>query len=173
MKYITTINEKEYTIDITDGPTVTVNGEVYPFDFQTLGEGGLVSMLLSNRSYEGAVEGGDAHTAEGQWHVLLQGELYEVLVQDERAYRLAKARGQLRTDTGEVALKAPMPGVVIKVPVAVGDVVAQGQTLVILESMKMENELKATRDAVVLAVKTAAGQSVEKNEVLVVIGDPA
>ena len=169
MKYITTINNKEYIIEITDdAPHVTVNGERYAFDFQKLGEGGLVSMLLNNRSFEGAVDA----TAEG-WQVLLGGELYEVLVQDERAYRLAKARGQLQADTGEVQVKAPMPGVVIKVPVAVGDVVAQGQTLLILESMKMENELKATRDAMVLSVKAQAGQSVEKNEVLLVIGDPA
>ncbi|MDA0244282.1 MAG: biotin/lipoyl-binding protein [Chloroflexi bacterium] len=169
MKYITTINNREYIIEIADDtPHITVNGEAYAFDFQSLGEGGLVSMLLNNRSFEGAV----GETAEG-WQVLLGGELYEAVVQDERAYRLAKARGQLQADTGEVQMKAPMPGVVIKVVVAVGDVVTQGQTLVILESMKMENELKATRDAVVLDIRAQAGHSVEKNQVLVVIGDAA
>jgi biotin carboxyl carrier protein len=58
------------------------------------------------------------------------------------------------------------------VPVQEGDMVVQGQTVVILESMKMENELKATRDAVVLAVKVKPGAAVEKNQSLLVIGDP-
>ncbi len=166
MKYITTINNEEFIIELTDGPTIKVNDEVYDFDFQQLGNGGLISMLLNNRSVEAAVDLSD----EG-WHVLLLGEVYDVTVQDERAYRLAKARGELVADTGEVQVKAPMPGLVIKVPVQAGDRVTQGQTVVILESMKMENELKATRDAVVLDIKVEPGAAVDKNQVLVIIGD--
>lgn len=166
MKYITTINNEEFIIELTDGPTIKVNDEVYDFDFQQLGNGGLISMLLNNRSLEAAVDLSD----EG-WHVLLLGEVYDVTVQDERAYRLAKARGELAADTGEVQVKAPMPGVVVKVPVQVGEAVMQGQTVVILESMKMENELKATRDAVVLDIKVEPGAAVDKNQVLVIIGD--
>lgn len=168
MKYITTINNEEYIIELNDDSTVKVNDQEYQLDFRQLGNGGLVSMLLNNRSYEGAVDQGD----EG-WSVLLRGEVYVASVQDERAYRLAKARGELAADTGEVQIKAPMPGVVVKVPVSVGDTVAQGQTVVILESMKMENELKATRDAVVLEIKVEVGAAVDKNQSLVVIGDVA
>lgn len=166
MKYITTVNGNDYTIEIVAEKQILVNGEAYELDFQMLGSGGLVSLLLNQQSHEAAV---DEH--EEGWQVLLRGEVYEATVQDERVYRLAKARGELAADTGEVLVKSPMPGVIVKVPVAVGDAVKMGQTVIILESMKMENELKATRDAVVLAVKVTAGQAVEKNEVLVVIGD--
>jgi biotin carboxyl carrier protein len=93
------------------------------------------------------------------------------VVQDERVYRLAQARGKLAADTGEVQIKSPMPGVIVKTPVGVGELVKMGQTVVILESMKMENELKATRDGVMLGVLVKPGQAVEKGEVLVVIGD--
>lgn len=166
MKYITTVNNNEYSIELLDNKQILVNGEPYELDFQMLGSGGLVSLLLNQRSFEGAVDA----QAEG-WQVLLHGEVYEATVQDERVYRLAQARGELAADTGEVQVKSPMPGVIVKTPVQVGDAVKQGQTVVILESMKMENELKATRDAVVLAVKVSPGQAVEKNELLLVIGD--
>lgn len=168
MKYITTVNSKEYSIELLDDKQILVNGEPYELDFQMLGSGGLVSLLLNQRSFEAAVDEHD----EG-WQVLLHGEVYEATVQDERVYRLAQARGELAADTGEVQIKSPMPGTIVKTPVQVGDVVKQGQTVVILESMKMENELKATRDAVVLALKVSPGQAVEKNELLVVIGDTA
>lgn len=166
MRYITTINGEEYTIDVGEDQTIIVNDKPYEIDFQQLGNGGLVSLLLNTQSFEGAV-----NETEDGWQVLLRGEVYEATVQDERVYRLAKARGELSADTGEVTIKSPMPGVIVKVPVAVGDIVANGQTVLILESMKMENELKATRDAVVLEIKVTAGSAVEKNEVLVVIGD--
>lgn len=166
MKYITTVNGNEYTIEIEADERILVNGEPYELNFQMLGSGGLVSLLLNQQSFEAAVDEQD----EG-WHVLLRGEVYEIAVQDERVYRLAQARGELAADTGEVKIKSPMPGVIVKTPVQVGDAVSNGDTVVILESMKMENELKATRDAVVLAVKVTAGQAVEKNEVLIVIGD--
>lgn len=167
MKYITTIENKEYIIEIGDGSTLVVDGTEYEMDFQQLGEGNLVSLLLNQRSFEGAVTEDDK-----MWKVLLRGEIYDVTVQDERAYRLAKARGELMADTGEVQIKSPMPGVIVRVAVAVGDEIKQGETAVILESMKMENELKATRDAVVLRVLVNAGDTVEKDQALVIIGDP-
>lgn len=169
MKYIVTINGNEYTIDIDGGGQIFVNDEHIDADLQNLGDGGLVSLLVDRRSYEAAVY----NQERDRWQVLLGGEIYDAFVQDERAYRLSKARGEQEADTGIVPTKAPMPGVVVRVPVAEGDAVTKGQTLVILESMKMENELKATRDGVVLEVRVAAGDSVEKDAALVVIGDEA
>lgn len=167
MKYITTINGNEYQVELLEYGRVVVNGKEYDTDVQTLSNSGVVSLIVNNRSYEAAV----APEERDSWQILLNGELYQARVQDERAYRLAKARGELDADTGEVPTKSPMPGVIVSVPVAEGEAVTKGQTLVILESMKMENELKATRDGVVIGVKTSAGASVEKGAVLVIIGD--
>jgi len=166
MKYITTINGNEYQVELLEDGRVLVNGEEYDTDVETLGSG-VVSMIVNNRSYEAAV----ASPERDQWEILLNGEIYQARVQDERAYRLAKARGELDADTGEVPTKSPMPGVIVSVQVSEGEAIVKGQTLVILESMKMENELKATRDGIIVAIKTSAGASVEKGAVLVVVGD--
>lgn len=166
MKYITTINDQEYTIEIDQEDRITVNGEPYTVDFQAISEGGILSLLLNQRSLEAIVEARD-----DLWDVLLKGELYTARVLDERAYRLSKARGVLGPVTGEAMVAAPMPGVILEVPVKEGDAVKQHETVVILESMKMENELRAPRDGVVRRVATTPGDSVEKGQVLVVIGD--
>ncbi|GAB4269461.1 MAG: acetyl-CoA carboxylase biotin carboxyl carrier protein subunit [Candidatus Promineifilaceae bacterium] len=164
-KYYASVEDKSFEIEIGDGE-LFVNGEQYELDFRELPEGNLVSLLINNRSLEAAVDFEDDLAT-----VLLKGELYEVTVQDERAYRLAQARGTEKEVTGNVELKSPMPGIIIAVPANVGDVVKKGDKVVILESMKMENELRAPRDGVILVVNTAAGDSVEKGQVLAVIGD--
>lgn len=166
MKYYTTVNDKEYIIEIGQDNEISVNDEKYTIDFQRLAQGGMVSLLLNNRSLEAVVDERDNH-----WEVLTEGELYNVFVQDERAYRLAQARGT-DLDTGhETGVKAPMPGLIIRVLVEVGDAVERNEKMVILESMKMENELRAPRDGVVTAVTVSAGASVEKDQILVIIGD--
>ena len=166
MKYYAKVNNQEYEIEIDQENEVIVNGEKFAIDFQILPEAGLSSLLINNRSLEGVVE-----DREDAWEVLMLGQLYTVKVQDERTYRLALARG-LGADGGEGDVTAPMPGIIIAVPVAVGDVVNQGDKIVILESMKMENELRAPRDGIVAQVNTEAGASVDKDQVLVVIEEP-
>lgn len=166
MKYMTTVNGREYEIEIDHEHEILVNGEKYEIDFQQLAEAGLISLLLNHRSLEAIVEERDDH-----WQVLIHGELYEAQVQDERAYRLARARGTEAVVTGDAAVKAPMPGLIVAVHVVEGDRVLQGDKVVILESMKMENELRAPRDGVVTRVHVQAGASVEKDQALVVIGE--
>ena len=167
MKYIATINGNEYLIEYDEQQEIYVNGERFKIDLDKVGEGNLYSLLLNQRSLEVAA----TVTDRDSWEIMLGGEAYAVKVQDERAYRLAKARGELDADSGTVPTKSPMPGVIVRVPVSAGDVIGKGDTLVILESMKMENELKATRDGIILEVKVSAGDSVEKDAVLVVVGD--
>jgi biotin carboxyl carrier protein len=168
MKYITTVNDQEYTIEIDQEGQITVNDQQYRIDFQQLSEGGMLSLLLNQHSLEAIVEERDQ-----SWEVLIRGELYSVKVQDERAYRLAKARGVSTAVTGKANIASPMPGLIIEVPVEVGQIVKKGDQVIILESMKMENELRAPRDGIIKKVWVTKGASVEKNEVLVTIGDEA
>jgi len=166
MKYITTVNDQEYTIEIDHEGQITVNNQEYRVDFQQLSEGGMLSLLLDQYSLEAIVE-----ERAQSWEVLIKGELYSVKVQDERAYRLAKARGISTEITGEANVISPMPGLIIEVPVEVGQIIKKGDQVIILESMKMENELRGPRDGTVKKVWVTKGESVEKNEVLVTIGD--
>lgn len=167
MKYITTINDQEFTIEIDHDHEILVDGERYEIDFQQLPEGGVYSLLLKHRSSEAVVEERDE-----VWEVLIRGELYTVRVQDERAYRMAQARNTKTAVTGEAVIKSPMPGTIIAVPVTAGDKVSEGDKVVILESMKMENELRSPRDGVVSRINVEVGASVEKDQALVVIGEP-
>lgn len=167
MKYFATVNGVEYTIEIDRDDQIVVDGQVHQIDFQQLPEAGTLSLLLDNRSLEAIVD-----TRDDAWEVLLHGELYTVHVQDERAYRLSQARGVLVEDTAELAIRSPMPGLILDVFVAPGDHVARGDKVAILESMKMENELRSSRDGVVRRVSVAKGDNVEKDQTLAIIGDP-
>lgn len=166
MKYITTVGSEEYVIEIDQEGQITVDDKMYQIDFQHLTEGGLLSLLIDNRSLEAIVE-----EHENLWDVLIHGELYSVDVKDERAYRLAKARGLSTRASGKASITSPMPGLIIAVPVKVGQTIQKGDQVVILESMKMENELRSPRDGIVTHVYASKGQSVEKNQILVTIGD--
>nr|NIP43563.1 biotin/lipoyl-binding protein [candidate division Zixibacteria bacterium]NIT59736.1 biotin/lipoyl-binding protein [Fodinibius sp.]NIR66018.1 biotin/lipoyl-binding protein [candidate division Zixibacteria bacterium]NIS47654.1 biotin/lipoyl-binding protein [candidate division Zixibacteria bacterium]NIU15750.1 biotin/lipoyl-binding protein [candidate division Zixibacteria bacterium] len=70
-------------------------------------------------------------------------------------------------DTSEFYLKAPMPGLVIDVPVEEGQDVSQGEILLVLESMKMQNELRCPRDGKVLRVRVKVGDNVERKQTLI------
>ncbi|MCP4424171.1 MAG: acetyl-CoA carboxylase biotin carboxyl carrier protein subunit [Chloroflexi bacterium] len=168
MKYITTVKDQEFVIEIDQDDEIVVNGERYAVDFQQLPDGGVSSLLLNNHSFEAVVEERD-----DTWAVLVRGELYTAKVMDERAHRLAKAQGEDTAVSGDAVIKSPMPGIIIATPVAEGEAVQKGDKVIILESMKMENELRAPKDGIVARVLVKPGDGVEKNQTLVVITDPA
>jgi biotin carboxyl carrier protein len=160
-KYITSIKGKEYTIEILESGKVSLNGQVYEVDFESISGQPVYSLLLDGGSFQADVYPGDEDTLQ----VLMRGVLYEATVEDEREKRLSKAAGAA-AQTGEFVLRAPMPGLVVKVAVAEGEAVKTAQVLVILESMKMQNELKSPRDGKVLRVQVKAGDSVEQRQIL-------
>lgn len=165
MKYVTTINGEPFTIEINHEDEIIVNGTSYAIDFVEIGEhNNLFSLLINNESFEALVEERDAI-----WQVLLRGDLYTAEVADERTQRMEAQRTTMVPDAGETNIRAPMPGLVVSVPVQEGQVIEAGDSVVILESMKMENELRAPREGTVERVNVQAGDSVEQNQVLVVI----
>jgi biotin carboxyl carrier protein len=165
MKYAATLNDKVYTIEINDDHSLLLDGKECTVDFDAVSGQPVYSLLIDGRSYEAHIQ----ETEEG-WQVLLQGDLYVVRVEGEREQRLRAAAGPaVGLTSGEFTLKAPMPGLIVAVPVTEGQAVNPGDNLIILESMKMQNELKAPRAGQVIRVKVKAGDSVEQNESLVTI----
>jgi biotin carboxyl carrier protein len=161
MRYITTVENKEYLVDVLDDKHISVNGKVYEVDFESVVGQPVYSLIVDGRSHEGYVRPGD-----DAWQVLLRGRLFPVSVVDEREKRLRTAAGGGVAETGEFHLKAPMPGLVVAIPVEEGQVIEKGQVLLVLESMKMQNELKAPRDGVIHRIKVKAGESVEQKQSL-------
>lgn len=163
MKYYTIINRRQFEVEILPDGSVMVNGKPHQVDFLALSNA-LYSVIKDNKSLELVIEEKGADNYE----ILLGGRLYDGQVLDERAMLLINRRGGLKLDSGE--LHSPMPGLIVSV-VKVGEVVQEGQTLVILESMKMQNELKAPRSGVVTEVAVVSGQTVDKGALLVIVGD--
>jgi biotin carboxyl carrier protein len=161
MKYITTVEDKQYTVEIVDEKHISVDGKVYTIDFESVSGQPVFSLIVDGKSHEAYVQQGDDN-----WLVLLRGRLYPAVVEDEREKRLRAAAGGGVAETGEFHLKAPMPGLVVAVPVSEGQEVKKGEVLLILESMKMQNELKAPRDGKVNRIKVKAGESVEQKQAL-------
>ena len=88
--------------------------------------------------------------------------------EDEREKALAGAVASAHA-AGEVRVRAPMPGLVLDVPLEVGASVARGQTVVVLEAMKMENDLASSKAGMIKEIKVSKGQTVNQGDVLVVI----
>ncbi len=161
MRYITTVEGKQFQVEIIDEKHVSVDGKVYEVDFESVSGQSVYSLIVDGKSHEGYAARGDE-----DWQVLLHGRLYPITVEDEREKRLRSAAGGGVAETGEFHLRAPMPGLVVAVPVEEGQTVKRGQVLVILESMKMQNELKSPRDGTIGRLRIKAGETVEQKQTL-------
>jgi biotin carboxyl carrier protein len=161
MKYITTIADREYGIEIIDDNQILVDGVAYEIDFESISGQPVFSLLIAGNSHEAYV-----YPDEEKWEVHLQGIQYRVVVEDEREKRLRSSFGSSPVQTGEYYLKAPMPGLVISIQVKENQVIAQGEVLVILESMKMQNELKSPRDGIISRIRVKESDSVERKQTL-------
>lgn len=164
MKYSVHAGESEHEVEIDRDGAIRLNGALLDADLQPSADPTLYSLILGRKSYELRVEPGDE-----SYRVQLNGLAYEVVVEDERAKLLAGVKSVSGSGTGEAVIKSPMPGIVIDVTVKEGDTVEAGQTLVVIESMKMHNEFKAPRAGTVHAVRVSRGAKVVQNTILVTL----
>lgn len=164
MKYFAGVGDHSFEIEITEDG-VFVDGELIAVDLRQSGVSQLYSMLLDGASYEMIIE-----ETQQSFDVTLRGEQFRVQVEDERTRRLHGGRQGAALPHGDLAVRAPIPGLIVKIMVQDGDEIIEDQPLIILEAMKMENEIRAVRPGVVRKVEVSAGQSVEQDAVLMVIG---
>ena len=169
MKYYVEIAGRERLVEIRpekDGLTVLVDGEPHPVDLAEVQGAGLYSLLVDGNShaYGARFENGDAVLSFHDREVHLR-------IEDERTRLAHQAAGGKRAGSGAAEIKSVMPGVVKEVRVANGDAVREGQALLILEAMKMENEIRAPRDGTVKKIHAAPGTAVDKGALLVTLED--
>ena len=162
MKYTVILDGQSLEVEI-DGDRVTVAGQVYAASLGTIAGTPLRQLLLDGRPSTLAVES----LGRGRWALAPGGERWEVEVLDERARHIQSLSGGADRPAVSPVLKAPMPGLVLRVHVAPGQQVVAGMGLVVLEAMKMENELKSAASATVRAVRVKPGEAVEKGQILV------
>ncbi len=162
MKYHSKIENQEYVIDIDEDNRIVVDGESVQANLLQVGPLGLYSLLMDHESYELVVE-----ERRFGYRVTLGSDTFNVQVKDERTLRLDAGRSQLTTPSGERFIKAPIPGLIVSILVEVGDEIEENQPVIILEAMKMENELRAIRAGTVAEIVIEAGQSVEQGSDLI------
>ena len=143
-----------YRFRLGDAPERNANVEIP--------EPGVYSVLLDGRMYDARVE----ETSTGLLVIVIDGYRFEIEVRDPRRW---SRKDRARAGEGVQTLAAPMPGKVVRVLVAPGDTVEAGQGLLVVEAMKMQNELKSPRDGRVTAVAAKDNQIVNAAEVLVTI----
>lgn len=163
MKYFARVGATEYEV-VIDKDQVFVNGELVVVDLKQSGVPELYSVLFAGRSYDMLVE-----TERSNYAVTFRAEQFHVQVEDERTRRLNTGRKAPAIPHGELAIKAPIPGLVVKVLVEIGSEITDGQPVVLLEAMKMENEIRAPRAGVIKSIAATAGRRVEQNEILLVL----
>ncbi|HEX5386028.1 MAG TPA: biotin/lipoyl-containing protein [Gemmatimonadales bacterium] len=160
MRYLVELGGRQVEVEV-DGDRVTVGGEMFVATLSAVAGTPLRQLLIGDRRRTLAVE----PVARGRWRLGADGESLEVEVTDERARHLRALTGATRQARGGV-LKAPMPGLVVRVRVEPGQEVPAGGGVLVLEAMKMENELRAAAAGVVRAIHVKPGQTVEKGQVL-------
>ena len=161
MKYAVLIEGQVIEVEV-DGERVTIAGEAHTASLGLIPGTPLRQLLLDGRPTTLAIEG----LGRGRWALAPGGERWEVEVLDERARHIRSLTRHGNARRVVPVLKAPMPGLVLRVDVSPGQRVAAGAGLVVLEAMKMENELKAPAAVVVKAVRVQPGAAVEKGQVL-------
>lgn len=159
------VNSREYKVEKgVDGETFVLDGKEIKPDIVKISNDNF-HIINNNQSY--TVEVLERNSAEKKFIIRVNNNKYELELKDQYDELLHK----LGMDAGSIAkindLKAPMPGLVVDVLVHDGQVIKKGDSLIILEAMKMENVLKAGADATVKKVSTSKGARVEKNEILI------
>jgi biotin carboxyl carrier protein len=165
MAYIAIIGGEEVPVDVTRNGqnrlVVTVEGRDYIVDARWT-QTDLLSLLIDGRSYQV-----DIHTDKDRHEVLVDGEHFEFDLFDERK-ALLKKNAALGVE-GVQEIRTSMPGKVVKILAAEGAKVEQGQGLVVVEAMKMENEIRSPKAGTVKKVGVEEGQAVEAGALLVVV----
>jgi biotin carboxyl carrier protein len=166
MAFIAKLGEQSYRVEIDEiGKSlyrVAIDGNEFLVDGKKTGRTNY-SLIVDNRSFEIEVD-----NAGDEYRVLVDGRNYHVQLVDERRVRMGGGQSDIQLQ-GRQKVSVPMPGKVIEVLVSEGDSVERGQGLVIVEAMKMENEVRSPIAGEVKDIKVKPGDAVEGGTVLVIV----
>lgn len=164
MKYHVTVDDRNYEVEVT-GTSVRVDGDTIEARLTAIPRTPMRRLVVGDVAHVLAIL-----PDEAGWEIEHVGTRWMVSVVDERTRQLQELTGEGANRIGGV-IKAPMPGLVLVIEVEEGQHVEEGQGVVVLEAMKMENEIKAAGGGVVTAIHVEPGQPVEKGAPLITIGE--
>jgi biotin carboxyl carrier protein len=167
MKYKAQTADSEHAIslDIAHGSaTADIDGRHYKIEPREL-TGSEYLLINGSDVYKCRVEG--KHNSDNSFSVVLNGISYDITIIDPK--RLRSARTSAAHDRGAAKIVSPMPGKVVRVLVEAGAKVEAGAGIIVVEAMKMQNEMKAPKAGVVVSINAAAGATVNAGDVLAII----
>jgi acetyl/propionyl-CoA carboxylase alpha subunit len=164
-KYLMRLGDALREVEVEEGPKglrVRVNNRWHTISLKQIGHTGLFSLIVDNRPYEFFAE-----ERSGGFDIIIGSRGYSVLLQTrERRMAPLPARAEAEPEPSEWLVLSPMMGVVRQVYASVGDTVKPGDILMVIEAMKMNNDLKARRSGRVQAVYVSPGERVEQGRAL-------
>lgn len=163
MKYIVDVNGERIDV-VLEGGRAVVDGEEMDVSLSPIAGTPVHLVRVGEQVHRVVARRG---ATRGQWTLDVDGVRVETEALDERMRAIRDLTAESAALLGPAPLIAPMPGLIVRVAVSVGDVVAAGQGLVVVEAMKMENELRAIAPGIVTAVHADVGSAVEKGAILV------
>jgi len=163
MKYVVDLNGKRHEVDL-NGDSVTLNDETVIAHLEDI-DGTPVRLVTIGREVHRVVARRGA--TRGTYTLWVDGYRFEGEALDERTRAIRDITSASSKSSGPAPVNAPMPGLVVRINVAVGDKVQAGQGVVVMEAMKMENELRASSAGTVKAIHAEVGKAVEKGTMLV------
>jgi biotin carboxyl carrier protein len=166
MKYIVDVNGERITVDL-EGIHAEVDGVRSEVALTAIPGTPVRLVRIGEQLHRVTARRGGAR---GTWTLDVDGVRVDAEALDERLRTIRDLTAASAVASGPAPLKAPMPGLVVRIAVAVGDEVVAGQGLVVIEAMKMENELRSPSAGIVQAIKAVVGSPVEKGAVLVELG---
>ncbi|MBC8253547.1 MAG: biotin/lipoyl-binding protein [Ardenticatenia bacterium] len=164
MRYNATIGDRDFVIDVNHEGEIQVDGVTRSVDIRAIDPPRLYSLIVDGMSCDVYVE-----EQNGSYRLVMWDGLFEVNVQDERMHRLADRQRNPAVSSGEVLIKAPMPGIVVDIPVSQGQQVERDEVVAVLESMKMQNEFRAPRAGTVRSVRVRQGDKVDHGQLMLTI----
>lgn len=183
MTYVSSVGDEAHTVNTgEDSPQrdISIDGMRHSIDWRQIATlaadtkglysvGGRFSLLIEGKSYEVFARRVNKPEEKGyRYEILVAGQRFEVSVEDEREKALTGSI-QAVHESGEAMVRAPMPGLVLGFPMEPGAKVERGQTVVVLEAMKMENDLASPIGGRVKEIRVSKGQTVNQGDILVVV----
>ena len=168
MKYVVSWQDRTWEVEVSGSRPeycVTIDGKEYPVDAHTLGDPSMLSVLLNHASFLTHVI--PSTTSRDHWDVSMGGKFARIEVLDELS-SMAKQMHAAQSG-GSYVLNAPMPGLIVDIKVETGDRVEVGSPLIVMEAMKMQNELTSEIDGTVREIHTALQDAVESGAKLMEI----
>ena len=163
-KFITNVNGKESKRVLLKNPVAIIDGKEFPYKILSESKNQIV-IEIGNRILNVVYSKKNVNN----YYVVAEGQNYEVEVLTELQNKAKELSAERRKNSGITLVKAPMPGLLLKLEVNIGDEISEGSSLFILEAMKMENEIKSETSGTVKEIRAGEGESVEKGAVILVI----